>query len=219
MRFLFLMFLLGLSTGHAETTGWADRGDIVVLQRLPYERSGRWTLTAFGGVVANDPFAVDLPLGLRLGKLLNESLQLEGSAAFIGPLSVDRDLRRRVGEGPAGDVAVNLKDHALARAQLSANWTLLSGKARGPSGALLYTRGHLLAGFGAVWVEAEEGAPAMRAEALFGVGLETHLTSQSSLRVELRQTVFQRLDGGALTPTELSLGWLYYLGGPLRGSR
>ncbi|MBU1432919.1 hypothetical protein KKF91_20460 [Myxococcota bacterium] len=210
---------LSLTSAHGASLGWADQDDIVVIQRLPYERAGRWALTPFIGMIANDPFTVDLPVGGRFGRFLNESLMLEVSGAFIGPLSIDRDLRRRVGQGDSGEVRVTLKDHALGYGQVSANWTALSAKAWWLGGEILYLRGHLLAGFGAAWVEADAGAPAARAEALFGLGFEAHLSARGSLRVELRQTAFQRLDGGALTPTEISLGWSYYLGGPLAGAR
>lgn len=198
---------------------WSEEDTIVVIQRLPYERSGRWVLTPFGGVVPNDPFVTYLPIGLRGGRFFNESFLMEISASYLDEFAVDRDLRDRVGRRGGERSAVRLQDHQVARAQWSAAWTLVAGKARWFGDDLTYLRAHLLGGFGALLARDAAGSLDPRAEGLFGLGGEIHLSDASSLRVELRQTVFQRESGGALFPTELSVGYTMYLGGPLEGAR
>ena len=183
-----------------------------MVQRQPYERADHWTLTPFVGLVANDPFVVYAPVGLRLGHFFNESLLAELSGAYLDVLSVDRQLRDEVTS------AVRLEDHQVARAQLTAAWTLLTAKGRWFD-APLYLRGHLLGGFGAVLARDADDALDPRAEGVFGLGFEAHLTGFSSLRLEVRQSVFERQSGGTLLPTEVSLGWMLYPGGPLGGRR
>lgn len=191
----------------------APTDEVVVVQRRPFSRAGRWTLTPFVGVVANDPFLTYFPAGLRLGRFFNESFQGEVSLAYLDQLSVDRDLRARV------DSDVALPDHQVGRAQVSAAWTLLSAKARWLGDDMLYLRGHLLGGFGAVLTRDTDDALDPRPEGLFGLGFEAHTGDRGSLRLELRQAVFQRASGGALLPTEISIGYAFYLGAPLAGAR
>ncbi len=186
---------------------------VEVLQRLPFSRAGRFAVTPFVAIVPNDPFVTYFPAGLRVGHFFNESFQSEVSVAYLDALAVDRDLRDRV------DSEVRLQDQQVARAQWSASWTLINAKGRFLGDDVIYLRGHLLGGFGAVLVRDPDDALDARPEGLFGLGLETHVTDTGSLRVELRQAVFQRALGGALLPTEISFGYAFYLGGPLEGAR
>ena len=194
-------------------SAWAESDAIVVIQRQAYERGGRWNLSVFGGLVPNDPFEVYLPVGLRLGLFLNESFEVQLSGSYLDALSVDRDVRDRVAS------SVQLSDHQVARVQWSAGWTLLSAKGRWMGAEMRYLRAHLLGGFGVVFARGRSDAVDPRPEGLFGLGVETHLSDTTSLRVEARQGVFQRADGGALLPMEISVGWVTYLGGPLGGVR
>ncbi len=222
MRFLLVLSLLPCAASAQETTpeqDWASRDDFVVVQRLPYERSGRMTLAPFLAIIPNDPFTAYLPVGLRFGYFLNESFHTEFSASYMDLLTVDRDLRKRVGRSDEEQSAVKLQDHQVARAQWSASWTLVSAKARWWDGQTVYLRGHVLGGFGAILARnaADELDP--RAEGLFGLGFEAHVADSGSIRLEGRQGIFQREAGGALLPTEISLGYAFYFGGPLGGVR
>ncbi len=191
----------------------------MVIQRQPFERSGRWSLTPFVALIPNDPFVTYVPVGVRLGRFFNESFLVELSGSYMDALAFDRDLRNRVGVTADDEGRVTLQDQQVARAQWSASWTLLNAKGRWYGDELVYLRGHLLAGFGTVVARDASDALDARPEGLFGLGFETHLGAVSSLRVELRQGVFQRDGGGALFPTEISLGLSWYLGGELEGVR
>jgi hypothetical protein len=211
---LLLTLLSPAGAGAADPdAAWAESDSMVVIQRQAYERSGRWSLSVFGGLVPNDPFEVYLPVGLRLGLFLNESFEVQLSGSYLDALAVDRDLRDRV----ASDV--QLSDHQVARLQWSAGWTLLSAKGRWFGGEMRYLRAHLLGGFGIVLARDASDEIDPRPEGLFGLGIEAHLSDTTSLRVEARQGVFQRADGGALLPMEISVGWVSYFGGPLGGVR
>ncbi len=196
---------------------WTAAPDLEVVQQLPYERAGRWRLTAFAAMVPNDPFVAFFPMGLRVGRFLNEAFDLELSLSYMDRLSVDRDLRAATAD--AGGARVALTDHPVARAQLDTAWTLLSLKGRVADGSVLHVRGALLAGFGALAARDADDAIAPRAEAMFGFGLEAHTGEAHSLRLEVRQSMFQRTGGGVLMPTELSIGIAHYFGGPLGGVR
>lgn len=209
----------GQEAAESPAARWSEQGEVVVIQRLPYERAGRWLLTPYVGIVPNDPFVLYVPVGLRVGWFLNESFLLQLSGSYLDQLAVDRDLRDRVGRTGGERSTVDLQDHQVARLQLDASWTLLSAKGRWFGDDILYTRGHLLGGFGALLARDAEDALEPRAEGLFGFGLELHLGGATSLRAELRQMVFARKDGGALLPTEISLGVAWYPGGALEGAR
>ncbi len=216
----FLVFLatpLPAFAGDADK--WAGEDHVVVIQRLPYERSGRWAVTPFAAVIPNDPFVTYLPVGLRIGHYLNESFLLELSGSYMDSLTIDRDLRKRVGTTDEDEGSVKLQDHQVARVQWSAAWTLLSAKGHWFGDDLLYLRGHILGGFGAALARNAEDDLDPRPEGLFGIGFEAHLSEASSVRVEWRQSVFQREGGGALFPTELSVGYVWYPGGALGGVR
>jgi len=224
VRFSSLATLVALlfapSPARADADPWGGERDVVVIQRLPYERSGRWAVTPFAAVIPNDPFVTYLPVGLRIGRFFNEGFLLELSASYMDELSVDRDLRARVGSTTdEATSTVKLEDHQVARAQWSAAWTLVSAKGRWFGDDLLYVRGHLLGGFGTLLARNAADELDARPEGLFGVGAEAHLGGSTSLRVELRQAVFQRQGGGALFPTEFSVGYVWYPGGALGGLR
>ena len=191
---------------------WADEDEVVVVQRQPYERDGRWPVTVYAGLVPNDPFVVYLPVGLRVGRFFNESLLSEISVSYLDALAGYRELRDEVTS------SVQLEDHQVARAQWTAAWTLLAAKGHWYE-ERVYVRGHLLGGFGAVLARDATSRLDPRAEGVFGVGFEVHLTGATSLRVDVRQSIFARQAGGTLLPTEISLGWLLYPGGPLGGRR
>ena len=216
---LCLLGLLLATPASAVGDQWPDEDGVVVIQRLPFERTGRWSLSPFFGVVPNDPFVTYLPVGLRIGHYFNESFLLELSGAYLDALTVDRDLRKRVGITADDEGSVALQDQQVARAQWSAGWTVLSAKARWFGDELLYIRGHLLAGFGTVLARNADDDLEARPEGLFGAGFEAHTGESTSVRVEIRQGGFQREGGGALFPTEFSLGLVWYPGGPLEGVR
>ncbi len=204
--------LLPAAAAAQSSDNWADQDEIVVVQRQPYERDGRWPVTLYAGLVPNDPFVVYLPVGLRVGRFFNESLLSEISVSYLDMLAVDRELRGEVTS------SVQLEDHQVARAQWTAAWTLLAAKGRWYD-ERVYLRGHVLGGFGAVLARDAEDSLDPRAEGVFGVGFEVHLSPASSLRVEVRQSIFERQAGGTLLPTEVSIGWMLYPGGPLGGRR
>lgn len=220
-RFAALLVLLAtpLPASAADADKWAAEENVVVIQRLPYERSGRWAVAPFVAVIPNDPFVTYFPVGVRIGHYLNESFLLELSSSYMDALTMDRDLRARVGSTEEDSGSVKLQDHQVARAQVSAAWTLLSAKGRWFGDDLLYVRGHLLGGFGAALARDATDDLDPRPEGLFGVGFEAHLSEAASVRVEWRQSVFQREGGGALFPTELSVGYVWYPGGALGGVR
>lgn len=214
-----LILFTALPAAAADTDRWGDEEHVVVIQRLPFERSGRWAVTPFAAVIANDPFVTYLPIGLRIGRYLNEGFLLELSTSYMDTLTVDRDLRDRVGTNEDDQGSVTLQDHQVGRVQLSTAWTLVSAKGRWFGDDLMYIRGHVLGGFGSVLARDAADDLDPRPEGLFGAGFEAHLSAEASVRLELRQAVFQREGGGALFPTELSVGLVWYPGGPLGGVR
>ena len=198
---------------------WEENDTITVIQRLPYERAGRFYVTAFAGVVPNDPFVVYTPVGLRVGRFFNESLALELSASYLDAFAFDRDLRGRVGRSGEASSTVSLQDHPVARAQCSAAWSLFAAKARTASGQPIYLRGQLLAGFGALLARDATDAIDPRAEGLAGFAFSAQISDTGSVGAEVRQTLCRRDSGGVLTPTEISLAFTHVFGGPLGGVR
>ncbi len=207
------------NTPAAAPKPWAKNDAITVVERLPYERAGRYYLTAFVGVVPNDPFVIYAPVGLRVGRYFNESLALDLSLSYLDTLAFDRDLRGRIGRSGEASSAVSLQDHPVGRAQCSAAWSLFAGKMRSPGGRPIHVRGHVLAGFGALLARDAADAIDPRAEGLVGLGFAAQVTDTGTVGLEVRQTLFRRESGGVLTPTELSLAYTHIFGGPLGGAR
>ena len=203
----------------AEPASWSDRHEIVVRQRIPYERAGRTSLSAYAGVIPNDPFVVYFPVGVRLAHHLNESLGLDLSTSYLDTLVADRALRSEIGSPSGATAEVVLRDAPVMRSQLGIGWSLFAAKARRNASETLNLRGTIRAGFGALLTRNDRAGLLARPEAFAGLGIATHVDSMRTFDVEIRQMMFQRDEGGVLMPTEISLGLTHHFGGPLEGYR
>ncbi len=193
---------------------WSERRDIRVIEHRQFEKVGRHQLTAYVGIIPNDPFINYYPLGIRYDYWLLESVGLEVDASYIGDtFRAESDLQGFLEENGADVV---LLDQQRWRTHFGVNWAPFYGKIAFLNLKLIHFDFNVFGGIGVVGVRslnaertAEEDE--YKVEGSIGCGLNIWVIDWFSIRIDFRQFIFEKAGGGASHPSEISLGFSFFI--------
>lgn len=193
-------------------TFWAEQRRVRVLQRRLYETDGDFQLTLYVGVVPNDPFINYYPIGGRFGYHITESIAVELAGSYMIDSNTDlADFLDR-----EGDVSVFLRDVQKWRANFTVLWSPIYGKFSFLGTKLAHFDWFFGAGVGVLGAEnpdadnLNEFSVGVKPEVALATGWNLHLHQRWALRLDYRQFIFQKEDGGVALPSELSLGASFF---------
>jgi outer membrane beta-barrel protein len=194
---------------------WGGQRNVSIVQKRLFTKDKRSELSLFGGLIPNDPFRTYVPFGARFNYYFVESVSVELSGAYTG---------LEVGSGLQGllrnknNATVDLLDNQVWRSNVAVAWSPFYGKLSMFDSRLSHFDINLVGGGGVSWLvspneerTAEEGR--IEPEALLGVGLRFFLTESFTMRLDFRQFIFSKVGGGTATPSEVTLGISFFLGG------
>ena len=199
---------------------WGGKRDVSVVQKRLFPKDGRFEFTLFGGVIPNDPFLTYIPIGGRFNYYFQESISLEVAGSFTGgPLQLDSELTTFLKNQRNIRANVDLLDIQQWRAGATFVWSPFYGKLALLNAKLSHFDINLQGGFGVLQAESPPqngiGDPAteFKPEGILGAGFRFFVTDNVTLRVDYRQFIFQKVNGGVATPSELTLGVSFFTGG------
>ncbi len=199
---------------------WGGKRDVSVVQKRLFAKDGRMEFSLFAGVIPNDPFLTYLPVGGRFNYYFLESIGLEIAASYVGSgLQFESELTTFLKNQRNIRANVDLLDIQQFRAGAGVVWSPFYGKLALLQRKLSHFDINLMAGFGALQVESPPvngiGEPESKfeIEGTLGAGFRFFLTDTVTLRVDYRQFIFQKVNGGVATPSELTLGVSFFTGG------
>lgn len=193
---------------------WADRRGVSVLQRRLYPTDGEFQLSLYVGAIPNDPFLRYFPVGLRAGYWVGESISIELSGSFIGPIRSESDLAEFLSQ--TSEIDVFLRDEQIWRANVVALWSPIYGKFSFLGTKLAHFDWYFGAGFGVAGVENPLRdnlgvvESEIKPEAVIATGWNLHFHQNWAGRIDYRQFIFQKASGGVTLPSEISLGVSYF---------
>lgn len=212
-----------LGTGSVESDlqlYWGGKRDVSVVQKRLFTKDGRSEFSLFTGVIPNDPFLTYVPVGARYNYYFLESIAVEVAGSYVGPgLQVESDLRSFLKNQRNIRANVDLLDIQQWRAGASVVWSPFYGKLALLQRKLSHFDINLAAGFGVLGTESppEDGVgnpvSEVKPEGIIGAGFRFFLTNNFTLRVDYRQFIFQKVNGGVATPSEITLGVSFFTGG------
>lgn len=193
---------------------WAERRDIRVIEHRLFEKAQRHELTAYFGIIPNDPFINYYPIGLRYDYWLLESVGLEADFSYIGDtFRSDSDLSTFLSDNGADVV---LLDQQRWRGHFGVNWAPFYGKIAFLNLKLLHFDFNLFGGIGVVAVRSlnedrTEEVDEYKVEGSLGCGVNLWFVDWFSLRIDFRQFIFEKAGGGAAHPSEISFGLSFFI--------
>ncbi len=189
---------------------WTVERDLPVVQDRLFERSGRFGIGVYTGLMSSEPFWWYIPVGGRLTYFLNNHVGLElggqytGSAGNAGPFSQPTEIHNfAAGElEDAFDPDTDLEDRFLWRANAMLLWNPLYGKWSFLNNKLGHFDFNFALGGGAVSVlrpdfRRTEATTVITPELIFGGGVHFFLSKSFILRADGRFYVYE----GADTPS------------------
>ncbi|MEO1273588.1 MAG: outer membrane beta-barrel domain-containing protein [Myxococcota bacterium] len=200
---------------------WGGRRDVSVVQKRLFTKDGRLEVTAYSGVVPNDPFLTYLPVGARIGYYFVESIGVEVSGSFSGgSLQLDSGLADDLRNDEDINANVTLLDRQQYRVNAAVSWSPFYGKFALLDSRLSNFDIYLVGGLGLVVTESpdvnadtgrEETEVDPKPEGVLGIGMRFFVNEYLSLRLDYRQGIFEKVGGGVSTPSEISLGVSFFL--------
>lgn len=198
---------------------WGKKRNLAVVQKRLFAKDGRLEFTVFGGIIPNDPFLTYIPVGGRFNYYFIESLSMEVAGSYTGTgVRVESDLAGFLKNNPNIKANTDLLDQPLWRASAAVVWSPFYGKMALANANLSHFDINLVAGLGVVQVESPTPDRSgfqteIKPEGTLGAGMRFFLTDFMTLRMDYRQGIFQKAGGGVSTPSELTLGLSFFLGG------
>jgi outer membrane beta-barrel protein len=194
---------------------WGDKRNVSIVQKRIFTKDGRLELSAFVGLIPNDPFRIYAPVGARLNYYFLESISLEVDAQFTD-LQVESGLKDTLKNKNSAEVT--LLDNQKWRAGAGVAWSPFYGKLSMFDTRLSHFDINLLGGFGVLQtvsasIDRTSEQSEIKPEGILGVGFRFFLTQSFTLRADYRQYIFQKVGGGTATPSEVSLGASFFFGG------
>lgn len=198
---------------------WGGRRDVQVVEGMLYDKSGRFELGLFGGVIPNDPFLTYVPFGARLDYHFANSVAVEVGGSWAG-VALDSELTTFLKDNRQVDVETDLRDIQQWRANAAVVWSPLYGKLALLQRKLSHFDLYVLAGFGVVSTQLPNAdrdgtVSEIKPEGIAGLGVRVFVNDWLSVRTEYRQGFFAEGgdEGGVAVPVELTLGLAFLLGG------
>ena len=193
---------------------WATMRSVFTLQQRRFQKSKRFGITVYGGLIPNNIFEQYIPLGLRLNYFILENIGIElaGSYAFKVSTGLENQIREENGIG-AGQVLIG--DTQVSHTNFGIVWSPFYGKGAFYNSGLVHFDLYLFAGAGIVIKETTPNFNAdpeqeIKPEGALGGGLAMFLGNHFAVRADFRQFVFQKIVGGVANPSEVSLGLSYF---------
>lgn len=195
---------------------WSTLRNVYTLQQRQFQKSGRFGITVYGGLIPNNIFEQYIPVGLRLNYFILENLGIElaGSWNFQTKTGLQDTLSEERG---AGAGAILIGDTQRSHTNLGVVWSPFYGKAAFYDTGILYFDLFLFAGAGVVFAETVpdfgmENDPdqEIKPEGALGGGLAVYFGQHFAGRIDYRQFVFQKVVGGVANPSEISLGVSFF---------
>lgn len=198
---------------------WGEKRKIRIVERMLHPKDERHEITAFGGIVPNDPFLFYYTAGVRYGYFASESFSLE--ATYAKAILNDTELGSFLEDNFAKIDEVQENDRLQHIAHLDLVWTPFYGKMAFLSSKLIHFDLGLFLGAG--WLNTsyynqEKAADVSRNVILgnAGAGFRFHIMDYFTVRFDVHQYFFQKVQGGLSHPTMLSLGLSTLLPFPTR---
>lgn len=198
---------------------WGGRRDVQVVEGMLHDKSGRFELGVFGGLIPNDPFLTYVPFGARLDYHFANSVAVELGGSWAG-VAFDSELTTFLKTNREVDLDTDLRDIQQWRANAALIWSPLYGKLALLQRKLSHFDLYLAAGFGVVSTQIpnaeRDGTTAeVKPEGIGGFGVRVFVNDWFSVRADYRQGFFAEgdEDGGVAVPVELTLGLSFLLGG------
>jgi outer membrane beta-barrel protein len=199
---------------------WGGKRDVAVVQKRLFPKDGRYEFTLFSGVIPNDPFLTYIPVGGRFNYYFVESISVELAGSFTGgPLQLESELTTFLKNQRNIRANVDLLDIQLWRAGGTVVWSPFYGKLALLQRKLSHFDINLQGGFGVLQAESPppngigEPEKEIKPEGIVGAGFRFFLTDNITLRMDFRQYIFKKVNGGVATPSELTLGVSFFTGG------
>ena len=199
---------------------WSEIREVQTVQRRPFQKVGRFALSAYGGVVPNNIFEKYIPVGLRLNYFILENIGLElaGSYALTSETSVEAIISES-GSGAASASQVFIGDRQIGQINFGIVWSPFYGKTTIGDLDIGYFDFYLIGGAGVIFTQAEDidnprgGSVTPKAQGVVGAGLAYYFLDNAAVRLDYRQSIFARNEevGGVATPSEISIGagWFF----------
>lgn len=188
---------------------WGEKRKVRVVERRLYPKDTRHELTAFGGMIPNDPFLFYYTAGARYGYFASESFcfELSYAKAFLQ----DTDLGSFLEDNFHKIDAIQKNDQFRQMAHLDIVWTPLYGKMAFLTTKLVHFDMGIFLGAG--WLNTEYyhdveevNKPRHTIQANVGAGFRFHLLNYLTLKFDVHQYFFKKVQGGLSHPTMISLG-------------
>lgn len=192
---------------------WAERRIPILLNRR-YVKALRHEITLYGGIIPNDPWFDYVPLGLRYGFFFTEALGIELDGSFTGEfLRLDSQLNDFFESEGQSTEHLNIQ---VWRSHIGVNFSPFYSKLSFLHHKLVHFDLFFFAGMGLVSLEGRsvDGSSLgeeIRPEGSLGAGFNLFLSRDFSLRVDVRQFLFESTEVGVEHPVEFSLGFSLFL--------
>lgn len=217
---------------------WSTMRDVYSLQQRSFQKNGRFALSLYGGVIPNNIFESYIPVGIRLNYFILENIGIELSTSYN--FSYNKGLEGKITEQSgvsAQQVLVADQQVAYAfdfdnpakdrdgidvgklfvpsRVNFGVVWSPFYGKTSFYSSALNYFDLYLFAGAGLAITQTtpDFNAPKeadIKPEGALGAGMAFYFGQHATVRLDFRQFVFAKVNGGVANPSEVSLGLGYF---------
>lgn len=194
---------------------WATVRGIQTIQKREILKDGRLAVTAYAGLIPNNIFEQYFPVGARLNYYLLESLSVELSGSYA--IGSETDLRKYVQDDQGINASgVLLGDVQIAHVTFGVTYSLLFGKTAWRNKTVQYFDVYVFGGAGVVIKETtsdfgREPETSGDVEGALGLGVQYFLNNDMALRLDYRQFIFPKVTGGVANPSEISLGFSYFL--------
>jgi len=198
---------------------WGEKRKIRVVERQLHPKDSRHEFAAFGGIIPNDPFLFYYTVGGSYGFFAAESFSFE--ATYVKALLNDTELGSFLEEKFTKIDEVQENDRMEQLAHLDLVWTPFYGKMAFLSSKLVHFDLGLFLGAGwlnTTYYNQKQNQDVSRHVVLgnAGAGFRFHIMDYFTLRFDVHQYFFQKVQGGLSHPTMLSLGLSTLLPYPTR---
>jgi outer membrane beta-barrel protein len=193
---------------------WSKVREVYTVQKRPFEKVNRLSVTVYGGLIPNNIFERYYPVGLRLNYFILENIGLElaGSYAFTQKTPVND-----VATEGSGINANNIRigDSQVSHSNFGIVWSPFYGKSALYDEDIGYFDLFVMGGVGLAVTQTRqqigrEPETTAKTEGVLGAGLAWYFKDHAAVRLDYRQFVFQKVTGGVANPSEVSLGATWF---------
>jgi outer membrane beta-barrel protein len=193
---------------------WSKVREVYTVQKRPFEKVNRLSVTLYGGLIPNNIFERYYPVGLRLNYFILENIGLElaGSYAFTQKTPVN-DVAGESSGINANDIRIG--DSQVSHSNFGIVWSPFYGKSALYDEDIGYFDLFVMGGVGLAVTQTRQQInqppeTTAKTEGVLGAGLAWYFPDHAAVRLDYRQFVFQKVTGGVANPSEVSLGATWF---------